>query len=182
MYEQEASYCTCCLYSSLHICTDSPDDSPSSAREGVVYPLLHVCYFTYCLSSLCFCLFVSNEHLQIFTHTYTHTQLQKHTHTHIHRQRLIPLAARVGDWHALCLIHASWYLVRVLDERTWNESYLIWETHLVPSFLFLSSNHPPRSPHPSPSSSCPDKPTDLAVQRPALCLQSSPLSCECVKT
>lgn len=71
--------------------------------------------------------------------------------------------------------------VSVLDEWSWNESYLIWETHLVPSF-FLSSNHSPGRYAPSTSSSCPAKPSALAVQWSAPRLRSNPLSRECVKS
>lgn len=112
----------------------------------------------------------------------THTATETDTHTHIHRQRLIPPAAHGEDWHAPFLPHASWYLWMFWMSRPWNESYLIWETHLVPSFLFLSSNHPPLvAPAPPPQFSCPAKPTALPAQRPALSLQSNPRSCECAK-
>ena len=54
----------------------------------------------------------------------------------------------------------------VLDERCWNESYLIWATHLVTSFLFLSSNHPPSRLAPLP-----------LRQPPAHQLNLQPLGC-----
>lgn len=68
-------------------------------------------------------------------------------------------------------------LVPNLVEWHWNKSYLIWETHLVPSHLFLSSNHPSIHSAPFVSASCPAKPS--AVQSS---VQSHELSMSEVKT
>lgn len=88
------------------------------------------------------------------------------TRTHIHRQRLIPPAAveaAGGTLPPLC------QLVPILVEWCWNDSYLIWETHLVPSFPFLSANNPPVQPAPFLSASRPAKPSKLSC--PQFCIK-----------
>lgn len=148
---------------------DSPDDL-SSARERVLFILCAVfVYFTYLFAFSCFCL------IQMSICKYTHS----HRNTRTHIRRLIPPAARGASWQhpaSPCQLVP----VSVLHEWRWNESHLIWETHLVPSFLSLSSNHPSGRPGPSMSASRPAP--HLAVQRSAPKLQSNPLSCERVKS
>lgn len=84
----------------------------------------------------------------------THTWPQKRTH----RQRLVPPASTLPP---LCK------LLRVLVEWRWNESYLIWETHLVPYSLSLSSNQPPLH-RLSMSASSPAKPAIPLLSRALL--------------
>lgn len=99
-------------------------------KRRALDPLLYYCFLTY--------FFVSNEHLQIYT------MHQKHTHTFTNRDKCyLPLIEGLASSPPASCQSVP---VSVSDEWSWKESYLIWETHLVSSVLFLSSKHPRRSP------------------------------------
>lgn len=96
-------------------------------------------FFTYLFVFPCFVFFFWFQmNICKYGNTLTHSQTETNS--------------TCRPWRRLaCSLPPSCQLVpvSVLDEWSWNESYLIWETHLVPSFLCLSSNRPPRSPPPS---------------------------------
>lgn len=149
----------------MHWHGNSPGDSSSVA--GFVL----CCMFVFLQYLFVFPFFVCFKWASADVHTATETQ------THIQRQRLIPPAAVEAAGSTpppLC------QLVPLLVEWRWNESYLIWETHLVPSFLFLSANHPPVQPAPFFSVSRPAKPSNLSC--PEFCneLAGQRTSCQCM--